>query len=49
MDDSIQGFNNGINSGKVAGHTVMHCHAHLIPRRDQDVGDPRGWREAYYT
>lgn len=42
LDGSIQGFNIGINSGTVAGQTVPHCHTHLIPRRDQDVDDPRG-------
>lgn len=42
LDKSISGFNIGINSGIVAGQTIMHCHTHLIPRRDQDVSDPRG-------
>ncbi len=42
IDRSIKGFNIGINSGMVAGQTVPHCHTHLIPRRDNDVGDPRG-------
>jgi len=42
MDSSIQGFNVGINSGTVAGQTVPHCHTHLIPRRAQDVSDPKG-------
>jgi ATP adenylyltransferase len=42
LDRSIRGFNIGINSGTVTGQTIMHCHAHLIPRRDQDVSDPRG-------
>ena len=42
LDSSIQGFNIGVNSGEVAGQTVMHCHTHLIPRRNQDVSDPRG-------
>ncbi|MFZ4462486.1 MAG: HIT domain-containing protein [Bacteroidales bacterium] len=42
LDGSIRGFNIGINSGAVAGQTVPHCHTHLIPRRDQDVDDPRG-------
>ena len=38
----ITGFNVGVNDGVSAGQTVMHCHIHLIPRRDGDVGDPRG-------
>lgn len=36
-------FNIGINSGRVAGQTVMHFHVHVFPRRQGDVeGDPRG-------
>ena len=42
VDDSIKGFNIGMNSGAVAGQTVFHCHIHLIPRREGDVEDPRG-------
>ena len=41
-DDSIKGFNIGMNSGAVAGQTVFHCHIHLIPRREGDVENPRG-------
>ena len=41
-DNSIKGFNIGINSGEVAGQTVLHCHIHLIPRRVGDVKNPRG-------
>ena len=41
-DTSILGFNVGINSGAVAGQTVMHCHIHLIPRRAGDNPNPRG-------
>jgi len=41
-DASILGFNVGINSGAVAGQTVMHCHIHLIPRRAGDSPNPRG-------
>ena len=36
------GFNVGINSGKIAGQTVDHCHIHLIPRYDGDMKDPTG-------
>ena len=36
------GFNIGINVGKVAGQTVFHVHAHVIPRYAGDVPDPRG-------
>ena len=41
-DDSISGFNVGINIGKDAGQTIMHCHIHLIPRREGDVIEPQG-------
>ncbi len=41
-DRSISGFNIGINSGKTAGQTIFHCHTHLIPRRENDVENPRG-------
>tara|TARA_R100001530_G_C4301393_1_gene150562 strand:+ start:804 stop:1202 length:399 start_codon:yes stop_codon:yes gene_type:complete len=41
-DNSVTGFNIGINDGKEAGQTVFHCHIHLIPRRDGDVKDPTG-------
>jgi ATP adenylyltransferase len=41
-DPSIGGFNLGANCGASAGQTVMHCHIHLIPRRDGDMADPRG-------
>jgi diadenosine tetraphosphate (Ap4A) HIT family hydrolase len=41
-DPSVQGFNVGINSGRVAGQTIFHCHIHLIPRRDTDVPEPAG-------
>ena len=41
-DKSIQGFNIGINSGQVAGQTILHCHTHLIPRRENDVKNPSG-------
>ena len=41
-DKTIKGFNIGINSGKVAGQSIMHCHIHLIPRREGDVENPQG-------
>ena len=41
-DKSIKGFNVGINSGKEAGQSIMHCHIHLIPRREGDVDNPQG-------
>lgn len=42
LDKEITGFNIGINVGKDAGQSIMHCHVHLIPRRNGDVNDPRG-------
>ena len=41
-DNTVTGFNVGINAGASAGQTVFHVHVHLIPRRDGDVVDPRG-------
>jgi len=41
-DSSISSFNVGINDGRDAGQTIPHCHIHLIPRRLNDVKDPRG-------
>ena len=36
------GWNIGANCGEAAGQTVMHCHIHLIPRRNGDCENPRG-------
>ena len=41
-DKTVKGFNVGINSGKLAGQSIMHCHIHLIPRREGDVENPQG-------
>ena len=42
LDPTVDGFNIGTNSGKVAGQSIMHCHIHLIPRRKKDVDNPQG-------
>jgi len=42
QDSTVKGFNIGTNAGKVAGQSIMHCHIHLIPRREGDVEDPQG-------
>ncbi len=42
LDKEISAFNVGVNVGKDAGQSIMHCHIHLIPRRKGDVKDPRG-------
>ena len=41
-DQTIKAFNIGSNIGKIAGQTIMHCHIHLIPRRQDDVENPQG-------
>ena len=41
-DKSIKAFNIGTNAGKIAGQSIMHCHIHLIPRREGDVDNPQG-------
>ena len=41
-DPTVKGFNIGTNVGKVAGQSIMHCHIHLIPRRENDVENPQG-------
>ena len=41
-DESVDGFNIGINVGVTAGQTVFHVHVHLIPRRIGDVDNPKG-------
>ena len=42
LDKEISAFNIGVNIGRDAGQSIMHCHIHLIPRRKGDVEDPRG-------
>ena len=41
-DLTVKGFNLGTNIGKVSGQTILHCHLHLIPRREGDVDNPQG-------
>ena len=41
-DDSVTGFNIGVNAGEDAGQSIFHVHVHLIPRRKGDVENPRG-------
>ncbi len=41
-DETVAGFNIGVNNGEVAGQSVPHVHVHLIPRRRGDVENPRG-------
>ena len=42
LDPTVKGFNIGSNAGKISGQSVMHCHIHLIPRRQGDVKNPQG-------
>ena len=42
QDKSVLGFNIGTNAGKTAGQSIMHCHIHVIPRRQGDVDNPQG-------
>ena len=41
-DNSVTGFNIGVNAGEDAGQSIFHVHIHLIPRRKGDVRNPRG-------
>jgi|TARA_B110000914_G_C15489150_1_gene459642 diadenosine tetraphosphate (Ap4A) HIT family hydrolase len=41
-DTTVKGFNLGTNAGKISGQSIMHCHIHLIPRRENDVKNPQG-------
>ena len=41
-DNTVGGFNIGVNSEKIAGQSILHCHIHLIPRREGDVDNPQG-------
>ncbi len=40
--EGVEGVNIGVNDGEAAGQTVPHAHVHIIPRRREDVPDPRG-------
>ena len=42
LDNKISAFNVGVNVGKDAGQSIMHCHIHLIPRRKGDIKNPKG-------
>ena len=41
-DPLVKGFNLGTNIGTVSGQSILHCHFHLIPRREGDVDKPQG-------
>ncbi len=39
---SPDGYNIGVNIGRVSGQTIMHLHVHLIPRYKGDIENPTG-------
>jgi diadenosine tetraphosphate (Ap4A) HIT family hydrolase len=39
---SPDGYNIGMNCGKIAGQTIMHFHCHVIPRFKGDMKNPDG-------
>ena len=41
-DKTVKAFNIGTNAGKISGQSIMHCHIHIIPRREGDVENPQG-------
>ena len=41
-DKNVKAFNIGTNVGKIDVQSIMHCHIHLIPRREDDVENPQG-------
>jgi diadenosine tetraphosphate (Ap4A) HIT family hydrolase len=42
QEHSPDGYNIGMNCGRVAGQTVMHFHCHVIPRYAGDMNNPAG-------
>ena len=42
QDYSPDGYNIGMNCGRIAGQTVMHFHCHMIPRYAGDMKNPAG-------
>ena len=41
-DETVSGFNIGVNAGEDAGQSIFHVHMHLIPRRKGDIDNPQG-------
>ncbi len=41
-DETVSGFNIGVNAGEAAGQSIFHVHMHLIPRRKGDIDNPQG-------
>jgi diadenosine tetraphosphate (Ap4A) HIT family hydrolase len=42
QEHSPDGYNIGMNCGRIAGQTVMHFHCHVIPRYAGDMENPLG-------
>ena len=42
LDETVTGFNIGMNIGESAGQSILHVHIHLIPRRLGDLKNPKG-------
>ena len=41
-DETITGFNIGMNIGEDSGQIIFHFHIHIIPRRKGDFDNPKG-------
>jgi len=41
-DETVSGFNVGVNVGRDAGQSIFHVHMHLMPRRKGDIDNPQG-------
>lgn len=44
--EGFDGYNVIINNGKAAGQSVKHLHAHVLPRRQNDIDRPEMWLSA---
>jgi diadenosine tetraphosphate (Ap4A) HIT family hydrolase len=41
-DYKPDGYNVGVNIGKMAGQSIPHLHIHMMPRYEGDVENPKG-------
>lgn len=42
LNQKPDGYNHGINDGRMAGRTIDHLHWQIIPRYKGDIADPSG-------